>query len=460
MFGEAPAIIEAERAAGRVRGVDRMTDERFDQVAADISGINDTAAHRLIETVGAGSDMPSASRVRNAVMDRAADAKEDMRGFLWRMANDASGANAGRLFHGTPAPTEVLDIAEMVATNARQLAHGADTAAHNKVAMGAEVYGQLYRDVNSSLARIRGRANSRAGEYAAQMHNAAREVEDLIQQTGGRYSLQQLQDARAGVRHLIRTAERQGDDATRRVLQPFYDDITGAMERANPVWERANRQWAGIVDAEDALLLGQMFAKKAGVKQRQQLDAFENMAPEAQTMLRIGFMQRLEDDIANLGDTASVSKLFDEPTRKVIGQLFGRDALLGLMRKLRDVKVGEISKGMLGNSRTAPRLQQGRIDDADIGVVASLQSANASAAKSWLTEMVINTVREYRNRALARALTTPVSDTPAIAQQLQALRRNQARRQNFNAPPTTSRRIGGAYLPNAFAAGNDGRERR
>jgi len=187
MFGEAPAIIEAERAAGRVRGVDRMTDERFDQVAADISGINDTAAHRLIETVGAGSDMPSASRVRNAVMDRAADAKEDMRGFLWRMANDASGANAGRLFHGTPAPTEVLDIAEMVATNARQLAHGADTAAHNKVAMGAEVYGQLYRDVNSSLARIRGRANSRAGEYAAQMHNAAREVEDLIQQTGGRY---------------------------------------------------------------------------------------------------------------------------------------------------------------------------------------------------------------------------------------------------------------------------------
>ncbi|MEQ1711444.1 MAG: hypothetical protein ABL908_08575, partial [Hyphomicrobium sp.] len=454
-----PAIMEAQRAAGRVRGVDRMSDQRFNQVVGDVSGIDDTAAHRLIETVGAGSNMPSASTVRNTVMDRASGAKEDMRGFLWRMANDASGANAGQLFHGTPAPAEVLEIAETMALNAREMARGAYTAAHNKVAMGPQVYSQLYREVNGSLARIRGRANTRAGEYAAQMHNAAQEIEDLIQQTGGRYSMQQLQDARAGVRHIIRTAERKGDDATLRVLQPFYDDLTAAMERANPVWRDANLRWAGIVEAEDALLLGQTFAKKAGVKQRQQIDAFEDMAPEAQTMMRIGFMQRLEDDLANLGDAASVSKLFDEPIRKVISQLFGRDALLALMRKLRDVKVGEISKGMLGNSRTAPRLQQGRIDDADIGVVASLQSANASAAKSWLTDMLINTVREYRNRALARALTTPISDTPAIAQQLHGLRRNQARRQNFDAPPTTSRRIGGAYLPNAFAAGNDGGER-
>lgn len=257
------------------------------------------------------------------------------------------------------------------------------------------------------------------------------------------------------IRHMIRAAENRGDDAVTRVLQPFYDEITHAMGNSNPVWREANRRWAAIETEDDALELGQMFARKQGPKQRQQIEQFNGMPPEAQDMLRIGYLQHLEDRIANNGDTHDVAKLFDEPTRNMINRLFGRDAFLSLMAKLRDVKVSGISRKMIENSRTAPRLTQTNIDDADIGVVGSLQTANAQAAKSWITEITINLLREWRNGALARAITTPISDTPAVARQLHGLRQNQARRERFNGPPVRARRAGGSHIPTLGAGAID-----
>ena len=105
--------------------------------------------------------------------------------------------------------------------------------------------------------------------------------------------LQHLQDARGALRDRIETARRAGNNQIVATLQPLYRDVTRLMERANPTWARANQRWADNSLDTVARELGEAFSLRAGPQYREQARQFQALAPEAQDMVRVEFLQNI-----------------------------------------------------------------------------------------------------------------------------------------------------------------------
>jgi hypothetical protein len=235
-------------------------------------------------------------------------------------------------------------------------------------------------------------------------------------------SLQQLQDMRGGIRGQIQAARQQGRHDIANVLQPLYDDVTRAMERSSPQWRTTNRRWADMNIGVRAQELGDAFSNTPGPQYRQQLAEFRALAPDAQDLVRIHFVQKLLDKLAG-PETHDLDKLFATGhMRNAVRTILGDDAAMNLSRFIRDMKVATKSRGMTAGSQTHRRgMMQGE-QDADLGILASVDNANSGGFRQFLLNKTINILRERRNRPLARIVTTPMRDTAGVAEHLERMR--------------------------------------
>ena len=176
------------------------------------------------------------------------------------------------------------------------------------------------------------------------------------------------------------------------------------------------------------------------------------MAPQAQNIVRVHVLQKLNDKIDNLGDAHSVSKLFaNDHARMLIRTLFGDDAVVGFTRAVRDQRVAEQSQGMMSNSATHRRGVAQKQKDAETGLVAAVEGANVRGVRNWLLERLTQIVTERRNRPMADILTTPVSDTANVARHLHNMRAQQQLLQQLDQP---SRILPPAVIAGSAAAGS------
>ncbi len=242
-------------------------------------------------------------------------------------------------------------------------------------------------------------------------------------------SLQMLQDMRGGIRGQITEARAAGRTDKVQALQPLYRDITRAMQRSNPRWAQANRRWADQELNEVAEQLGDAFALQAGPRFRQQLQDFRRMAPEAQDVVRVHFVQKLMDKVTNNPEAHDLAKLFATPhIKQMVRTVLGDAAAVRLSRTVRDARVATKSKAALHGSQTAKRQAAQRADDTDLGILAAAEQANLSTFRKLLVDWTIGIVREQRNRGMAQRITTPVRDTAAVAEIIQRMRNIQQQR--------------------------------
>lgn len=431
-LGEYPAVAESNRATRFVQPQNADL--------AEASQITHKGTQDLIDYLGNSGSGRAVDATRNAVEDRQAGLQDWFRGRLQEMAP------GGR----------TLDDAEQMIDGLRRQARQEYDAVYN--APGGEnvnyriLHGLMPRVVERHLNRMRGRG----GEQADALRHAINEL--YVDTPDGHRlimpSLQIAQDMRGAIRGMIETADRAGRTHVVQTLQPLYRDITRVMERSSPTWAQANRRWAGMRNLDDALEFGQRLSSRASVVQRQAFREFEAMAPQAQDLVRVGWLQQQFDRLGELRDTHDVSKLFDRQNMyATVERLFGRQSAVTFARNVRDAEVANRSMRMLGNSATHRRGMMQKEMDVETGVISAAENASIKGARAWLVEKLANVVRDRRNLPLSRIVTTPMRDMAQVAGHVRRMRNVQDRLRNLQQRPHVAPYGGGissalgAYYP-------------
>lgn len=419
MLSEYPA---AAQSAAHVRATRNPADADLREVAR----VGDAGAHYLIDDLANQSGGQSMATVRNAVQTRNLGMRDAVQGTLDDLAPRAPGGGA---------PRRIEDLNQMQ-DGARRTAQLEYQAAYDGPINNTILMGLLPRIVDRHLNRVAGRA----GDQAQALRNAVEEF--FITRPDGQrlpiMSLQHLQDARGSIRDRIEVARRSGENSIVAMLQPLYRDVTRMMERASPQWARANRRWADNSIDTRARELGEAFALRAGPEYRRQVAEFNRLAPEAQDMVRVEYLQRLSDRLANLGDTHDVAKLFTtDHMRASVRELFGHQGVLLLTQSARDAAIATKSGRMLGNSATAMRLARRADADAETGIMAAAEIGSAHGIRNALLERLTRLLTERRNVPLARIATTPLNDTAEVARHVHNMRAAQAYRRRVQTPTQT-----------------------
>lgn len=428
MLGEYPAVSGSD-AAQRLRQPGNVDLDQLGRVET-------STTQATLDYLANNGNAQSAQNVRNAVTQR----QEQLGPSMSRTLGDI----APQIQTGprTTRASTIEDVQQAIET-ARQLAHNDYQTAYRAQTNNAVLINWLPR----MLQRYDQVAAGRSGEYATAMRQAADQFY-LQLPTGQRLAmntLQQLQDARGSLRGQMSGYARSGRDDLARVIRPLYDQVTRMMEHANPAWGIANRRWADMRLDVVGQELGDAFASRAGPRFREQMQEFTRLAPQAQDVVRIHFLQQMQDKLANLGDAHAISKLFaNDHSRNMIRDLFGNEAVVTFARAVRDQKAAEITQRGLANSATHRRGVAQRQKDADTGLMSAVENASANGIRSWLMERATQLLTENRNRPMSDILTTPMSDTAQVARHLHNLRRQEDRLRRFAVPSQTTLPVAGA----------------
>jgi len=426
MLGEYSAV-SGSNAAQRTRQPGNID---LDQ----LQRIDETPTQGTLDYLANNGAAQSASDVRNALSRRQEGLAPAMRETIEGMAPRVQTGP-----RSTRAAT-IEDTAQNV-ENARQMAR----QEYNQAYATPTARPQRLQQLPRLFEYLSNRAATSAPEVAAVIRNAVNQVAvRLPDGTVNVQSLRQLQQGRTTLRGQMAALERQGRTNLAGEIRPLYRIVTRTMEDMSPAWATANRRWADMNFAELAQEFGDNFAEKAGPRFREQLQEFQGLAPEAQQIVRVHFLQKMYDKLDNLGDTHSISKLFaTDHARRMIREMFGDDAVVSFTRAVRDQKVAERSQGMTQNSRTHMRGMQQKQRDSETGLAAAVENANARGVRNWLLERMTQMLTERRNQPLSRILTTPMSDTAQVAQHLARMRQQEQRLRQLDAPrPQSSRTLG------------------
>lgn len=449
MLGEYPAVAASD-AAQRMR---RPGNVDLDELGR----LESSNTQGKIDYLANNGNARSAHDVRNALSLRQEKLAPTVRNTLDEFApRIATGARATR-------PATIEDTADLVET-ARNIARQEYDTAYNGPVANPQRLQQLPRffeylanraatsspDVGNTIRNAVNQFTSNATQTVqrtvrdpmAPLTGVERNVNVQVPHRRVVQSLRELQQGRTTLRGQMDALERSGRADLAREVRPLYNLLTRTMEEMSPAWAVANRRWADMNLAQVAQDLGDAFATKAGPQFREQLAQFQGLAPEAQDIVRIHVLQKLQDKLDNLGDAHAISKLFsNDASRNLIRQLFGDEAAVSFTRAIRDQKVAEVSQNMLRNSATHRRGVAQKQADSETGLVAAVENANARGVKNWLLERATQILTERRNRPMADILTTPMADTAAVARHLHNMRNQQNRLQALSQPSNAAQRI-------------------
>lgn len=417
MLGEYPAVARSD-AAQRTRQAGNVDLDELGRVQS-------STTQGQLDYLANNGNAQSAQNVRNAIARRQEDLSPAVADTLQQAGPQA------QVGPRTARPATIGDVEAMVA-NADNLASQEYRAAYQ-----APINNQMMLQTLPRLLQWHERrAAGRAGEIATAINRATGQF--YIDTPNGRVAmmtLQQLQDARGAVRGQITEYRRAGRDDLVRAVQPVYQQITRLMGQMSPQWAQANARWADNRLQDVAAELGEAFAKSAGPRFREQMREFRQMAPEAQNVVRVYWIQQQLDRLQNAGDSASLSRFFaNDHMRDMVRQLLGDQAAIGFTRMIRDLKVAEQSQRMMGNSATHRRGVAQRQEDAETGLNTARELASPGGMRNWIFERAIQAATENRNAPMADILTTPMSDAARVAMHLYRMQQQQNRLMQFAQP--------------------------
>lgn len=421
MLGEQPSIASADDALRGPGGGLRRPEN------VDVEGLNrseETSTQGIFDYLASSGNTQSAVRTRQALNQRGEMLSPGVRTALQDLGPRAP---------GTKQPATIVDASDMIDNATTK-----GTAAY-KVAERGPINQQL---ADSTVPRILQRYEAAAGMRAADKREAMLNALKQFYVPGQdgpvpMTTLKGLQDARGAVRGQITGYVTAGRKDLVQAVQPLYDHITRLMTAMSPEWAKANKLWSDMNFDVLGKELGESFSQRAGPQFRKQLAVYDGLHPEAQDIVKIHVLQNLYDKLDNLPDPHSVSKLFNnDHQRNAISKLFGEQARNDFTRVIRNTKTAERSFQM--NSRTHIRGEVKEQMEGDHSVDAARNLMSVGGIRDWALQTAKRLLVERKNRPMADIITTPVSDTPRTAMQLQLMRQNQERMRQFAQPQINS----------------------
>jgi hypothetical protein len=252
-------------------------------------------------------------------------------------------------------------------------------------------------------------------------------------------TLEQLQNSRSAIRGML---DGYRADPSKRhllpVVEPLYNDLTRLMTRASPEWARVNRSWADMNLARVAQELGQNLSDKASPQFRQQMRDFRRLNPVAQDFVAMELAQQFDDAVRNAGRGDNVAKFFKTPhIQELIRTVYGDDAAVDMLRMSRDLNVAAKSKNMMHGSPTGPRAERAKRLNADLNLIAEADiPTSVDQFFQKLKKYTVGRMIDRRNAGIANIITTPVSNVPAMAEQIARMRQAQQLAARYAGPRT------------------------
>lgn len=425
LFGEYPAAAGSDVATRKRQNLANVTDE-------EASAMTNPGTQRLLDYIANSGSLASSQNVRNAIQQRAQGLTQSTENIIGDMS---------------PKGQTIQDVSSMLG-NATKSASAEYARVHDPANNLVDT-GKLIQGLSGVINKYADIARTRGGEARDALENALREF-FITTQNGQQVvlpNLQMAQDMRGALRGMITRNQIAGNNHIVNALQPMYEDVTKVMQNASTAWGNVNARWADLNLDEVAQNLGDAFASRAGPKFREQMDQFNQLAPEAQDIVRVHFTQKLLDMIANsakLGGQTNLGNLFSlQHTRDMIRQVLGDDAAVTMARTIRDANIMARSRDMMKGSTTQPRQQMQAEQDQDLNLISAAQNADWRDWKKAAFDKVVSILRERRNKVMGRALTTPMTNTPQVAENLARMRAAHAAAQQYaNAPPQPLGQVG------------------
>ena len=435
MLGEYPAVARSNLETRRQNPAN-IADE-------DAASTTFPGTQRLMDYVANTGSLASSQNVRNAVGQRAEGLKA---------STDAAVASM------SPNGKTIQDVATLLDNAAKQASQEYNVV---HTTPGLVDTPKLQNGMQNLVNAYEAKAGQRAGEQGDALRSALKEF--FVPTPNGPQlvpTLQMVQDARGALRGIITRNRNAGNDHIVSTLKPIYDDVTQVMRDASPSWSKVNDKWADLALKDKATELGDAFSKSAGPKYREQIAEYKKLAPEAQDIVGVHFAQNMLDMIENawkLGGAKNLGELFAKAhVRDMIRTVLGDEAAVKTARMIRDANVMARTRDMMKGSPTQPRQQMQKEQDADINLMTAAENFDWKNWRQAIFDSAKAFWRERRNKVMGRVLTTPVRNTPAVAEHMARMRRAMDVANKYATKPIRQPAIAG-HLGPVFRASDDNR---
>jgi hypothetical protein len=227
-------------------------------------------------------------------------------------------------------------------------------------------------------------------------------------------TLRRYVDARQALDQMIETSRGELGRAT-----PLTRELQGIRRRLNNVVRYQNRPLAAADDiyseargGQVLLERGRSLVAKAGSRSARELRELAAMTPEQRQMVRLGFLQRMADDVENkrLGNE-TVAQFQTPAGQRMIREVVGGQEAERLIDDIRrEALTTRTFREIYSGSRTAPLLQDMQDVEEGAKLAASAISGNVGSVLSTLTQRL----RRAVGRRQAREIMDMLSETEQV----------------------------------------------
>jgi hypothetical protein len=269
-----------------------------------------------------------------------------------------------------------------------------------------QAYQAAYRgnpsvDLTLPLAQLQLNTTTRAGRIRAGLEDA----QDLFQPN---MTLRQYVDARQALDQLVATSRHDGRRTPlTRALTVFRRTLNNDVRQQHPGLARADDLFAGARGGQELLQRGRKLVARAGSNVDDELRDLATMTPEQRRMIRLGFLQRMADDVENkrLGNE-TVGQFRTRAAQRLIRRIVGGGEAERLISDIRrEALTTKTLRDLYSGSRTAPLAEDMKALEENAGLAAAALTGNVKGVMASLGARLRRQIGSRQAREIVNMLT-------------------------------------------------------
>lgn len=246
-------------------------------------------------------------------------------------------------------------------------------------------YQRAYRgnpsvDLTGTLATLQANTLTRAGLIRDGLERA----QDLFQP---QMTLRQYVDARQALDHLVEISRHNGRRTPlTRALTGFRRTLNTDVRQQHPAIAQADDLFSGARGPQELIRRGQKLVARAGGRTADELRDLASMTPEQRQMVRLGFLQRMADDVENkrLGNE-TVGQFRTPAGARLIRRIVGGPEAERLISDIRrEALTTKTLRDLYSGSRTAPLAEDMKALEENAGLAAAALTGNVKGVMASL----------------------------------------------------------------------------
>lgn len=269
-----------------------------------------------------------------------------------------------------------------------------------------QAYQAAYRgapsvDLTLPLARLQQNTLTRAGRIRSGLEDAEALFEPNM-------TLRQYVDARQALDQLIATSRHDGRRTPlTRALTQFRRGLNDDVRQQHAQLARADDLFAGARGGQELLQRGRKLVARAGSNMDDELRDLASMTPEQRQMIRLGFLQRMADDVENkrLGNE-TVGQFRTRAAQRLIRRIVGGGDAERLISDIRrEALTTKTLRDLYSGSRTAPLAEDMKALEENAGLAAAALTGNVRGVMASLGARLRRQIGSRQAREIVDMLT-------------------------------------------------------